>query len=53
MPMPTYVPAEIGAPLSEIDTPSLILDLDAFERNLDRENTVMRGILTDLGLAKQ
>jgi D-serine deaminase-like pyridoxal phosphate-dependent protein len=27
--------AQIGAPLSEIDTPALIIDLDAFERNLD------------------
>lgn len=28
-------PAQIGAPLSEIDTPALIIDLDAFERNLE------------------
>jgi len=28
-------PAQIGAPLSEIDTPALIIDLDAFEHNLD------------------
>lgn len=28
-------PAQIGAPLAEIDTPALIIDLDAFERNLD------------------
>jgi 3-hydroxy-D-aspartate aldolase len=28
-------PARIGAPFSEIDTPALVLDLDAFERNLD------------------
>ncbi|WP_025034039.1 DSD1 family PLP-dependent enzyme [Bradyrhizobium sp. DOA9] len=28
-------PAQIGAPFSEIDTPALIIDLDAFERNLD------------------
>ena len=34
--MATYRPAEVGMPLSEVDTPSLILDLDAFERNLDR-----------------
>lgn len=32
--MPHRPPAEIGAPLSEVDTPALILDLDAFERNL-------------------
>ncbi|MDI9854308.1 DSD1 family PLP-dependent enzyme [Comamonas sp. 17RB] len=27
--------AAIGAPISDIDTPALLLDLDAFERNLD------------------
>jgi len=32
--MPHRPPAEIGAPLSEVDTPALIVDLDAFERNL-------------------
>ncbi len=30
-----YPPAEIDQTLSEIDTPALIVDLDAFERNLD------------------
>lgn len=34
--MSRYLPAEIGMPLSEVDTPCLILDLDAFERNLQR-----------------
>jgi len=29
-------PAEIGIPLDEVDTPALIVDLDAFERNLKR-----------------
>lgn len=29
-------PASPGHPLAEIDTPALILDLDAYERNLDR-----------------
>jgi D-serine deaminase-like pyridoxal phosphate-dependent protein len=29
-------PAEIGMPLAEVDTPALLLDLDAFERNLTR-----------------
>ncbi len=29
-------PARPGQPLSEVDTPALLLDLDAFERNLDR-----------------
>ncbi len=33
--MTGYRPAEIGMSLAEVDTPSLILDLDAFERNLD------------------
>lgn len=27
-------PAEIGMPLAEVDTPALLIDLDAFERNL-------------------
>jgi 3-hydroxy-D-aspartate aldolase len=29
-------PAQIGAPLDEIDTPALIVDLDAFEHNLHK-----------------
>ncbi len=29
-------PAEIGMPLDEVDTPALVIDLDAFERNLER-----------------
>jgi D-serine deaminase-like pyridoxal phosphate-dependent protein len=32
--MTTRPPAEIGMPLEEVDTPALIIDLDAFERNL-------------------
>ena len=32
--MPHRPPAEIGMPLAEVDTPALIIDLDAFERNL-------------------
>ena len=27
-------PATVGQPLAQVDTPALILDLDAFERNL-------------------
>jgi D-serine deaminase-like pyridoxal phosphate-dependent protein len=27
-------PAETGAPVAEIETPALVLDLDAFERNI-------------------
>lgn len=34
--MTTVPPAEIGMSLEEVDTPALLLDLDAFERNLDR-----------------
>jgi 3-hydroxy-D-aspartate aldolase len=34
--MTTRPPAEIGMPLDEVDTPALIIDLDAFERNLKR-----------------
>ena len=30
------IPAEIGAPLAAIDTPALIVDLDALERNIAR-----------------
>lgn len=38
-----YLPAEIGVPLAEVDTPCLILDLDAFERNLDRLDASLAG----------
>lgn len=41
--MSAYRPAEIGMPLSEVDTPALILDLDAFERNLDRMDASLAG----------
>ena len=41
--MNTYRPAEIGMPLADVDTPSLILDLDAFERNLDRMDASLAG----------
>jgi len=30
------LPARNGMPLADVDTPALLLDLDAFERNLDR-----------------
>ncbi|MBI4083496.1 MAG: DSD1 family PLP-dependent enzyme [Candidatus Lambdaproteobacteria bacterium] len=29
-------PAEVGMPLAEVDTPALLIELDAFERNLSR-----------------
>lgn len=34
--MPQPPPAHPGQPLSDVDTPALIIDLDAFERNLAR-----------------
>ena len=34
--MMTVPPAQIGACLDEIDTPALIVDLDAFERNIEK-----------------
>jgi D-serine deaminase-like pyridoxal phosphate-dependent protein len=34
--MTTRPPAEIGMPLDAVDTPALMIDLDAFERNLAR-----------------
>jgi len=41
--MSVYRPAAVGMFLSEVDTPSLILDLDAFERNLDRMDASLAG----------
>lgn len=34
--MTTRPPAEVGMPLDAVDTPALLLDLDAFERNIAR-----------------
>jgi D-serine deaminase-like pyridoxal phosphate-dependent protein len=40
----TFRPAaDIGMSLEEVDTPCLLLDLDAFERNLDRLDESLRG----------
>jgi D-serine deaminase-like pyridoxal phosphate-dependent protein len=36
-------PARPGQSLSEVDTPALLLDLDAFERNLDRLDKTLSG----------
>ena len=41
--MTTSAPASIGMPLAAVDTPALILDLDAFERNLARMADAVRG----------
>src|SRR5258706_14821872 len=35
--------AQIGMPLAEVDTPCLMLELDAFERNLQRLPDSLRG----------
>ncbi|MCC6611242.1 MAG: DSD1 family PLP-dependent enzyme [Burkholderiales bacterium] len=36
-------PAAIGAAIADIDTPALVLELDAFERNLQRMTFAVRG----------
>ncbi len=36
-------PAEVGMPLEAVDTPALLLDLDAFERNLGRLAAAVAG----------
>lgn len=36
-------PAEIGMPLEEVETPALILDLDAFERNVRKLAQALEG----------
>jgi len=41
--MPSYPPATLGMALAEVDTPALILDLDAFETNLKRLNDSLAG----------
>ena len=40
--MSTLPPAAIGAPLAEIETPCLLVDLDAFERNVARMERFVR-----------
>ena len=44
--MSYYTPAQIGMPLSDVDTPALILDMDAFEHNLKllNDSLVGRGV---------
>ena len=41
--MPLLAPASLGAPLSEVDTPALVVDLDALEHNLSAMKTALRG----------
>ena len=40
--MPQPPPAAVGMTLAEVDTPALIVDLDAFERNLRRMSEFVR-----------
>ena len=40
--MPQMPPATAGMPLAQVDTPALLIDLDAFERNLERMATFVR-----------
>ncbi len=41
--MTTRPPADVGMPVTEIDTPALVVDLDAYERNLDRMAASLAG----------
>lgn len=41
--MAYYTPAQIGMLLADVDTPALILDLDAFESNLKRMHESLAG----------
>ncbi|MBE0622574.1 MAG: DSD1 family PLP-dependent enzyme [Burkholderiales bacterium] len=41
--MTTSAPASVGMLFADVDTPALILDLDAFERNLARMAEAVRG----------
>ena len=41
--MSPWSAAKPGDPISAIDTPALVLDLDAFERNLERMAAALRG----------
>ena len=40
--MPQMPPATAGMPLAQVDTPALVIDLDAFERNLERMASFVR-----------
>ncbi len=41
--MPQACPAAVGQALDEIETPALVVDLDAYERNLDRMAAALAG----------
>ena len=40
--MSINIPASIGMPIEEIDTPCLLVDLDAFERNVAKMGKFVR-----------
>ncbi|MGE5850326.1 MAG: DSD1 family PLP-dependent enzyme, partial [Candidatus Methylomirabilota bacterium] len=46
--MMTRPQAEVGMPLEAVDTPALLLELDAFERNLARLAQAVAGTLVRL-----
>ena len=41
--MTTRPPADVAKPIAEIDTPALVVDQDAYERNLDRMAASLAG----------
>ena len=41
--MTPWPAATVGASFADVDTPALVLDLDAFERNLDRMSAALAG----------
>ena len=40
--MRNNIPARVGMPVAEVDTPCLMVDLDAFERNVDKLGGFMK-----------
>ena len=47
-PRPLPAPATVGMALADVDTPAALLDLDAFERNLDRLTASLAGTSVQL-----
>ncbi len=41
--MTRILPARLGQPVAEVDTPALVIDLDAFERNIAALNQALSG----------
>src|SRR5574337_1138043 len=48
--MTTRPPAEVGMPLEAVDTPALLLDLDAFEKNIARLAGAVSGAAAGAGV---